>query len=392
MGGKAILILVIGVSYIITTFNMKTGNNSTVVLENYIDYYSRARSHQIAVSGMNIAAAKLYEDLTWRTAMTNVPLSGGVFNATFTDVGDTLKVVSTTSFNNVEDSVIAYFTASNNLLDYTLFTEDENGVAWVSGDSIFGPIHTNGTLNHGNKSDIVFTGKVTAGKGISPPPKTAKTQFLGGTETGVYINGVSDINKLINASTSGGWNYVSGGNTLTIEINNDGTVDVYENSTKLYDDTSLSALTGNGTIYTDGDLVITGGGNLDTDYGGVTIGAGGTITLEDDIHYYDNPLTNPSSDDLLALVAWNDIIFDNSSKSDWYIQSVLMTVTGSLTATNMNKAGSFNYLGSVYQEDRGNAKMFQSFQKKYYHDERLHTYVPPAYPGGGNLRLVYWYE
>ena len=58
MGGKAILILVMGVAYILTAFNAKTGNNSSAVLENYLEYYSRARSHQIAVSGMNIAAAK----------------------------------------------------------------------------------------------------------------------------------------------------------------------------------------------------------------------------------------------------------------------------------------------------------------------------------------------
>lgn len=392
MGGKAILILVMGVSFILTSFNIKTGNNSVIVLENYLDYYSRARSHQIAVSAMNIAAAKLYDNLSWRTPYNHVPFCGGVFDLTFTDMGDTLKVISKTEFNGVEDSVFAFFTGSNNLLDYTYFTNNENGMAWVSGDSIFGPIHTNGTLNHGNKSDIVFTGKVTAGKGIKPPPKTSKTQFLGGTEVGVYVDDVSDVNKLINAATADGWNYVSGGNTLKIEINNDGTVDVWENATKLFDDTSLSALTNNGTIYTDGNLVITGGGYLDTDANGVTIGAAGTITIEDDIHYLDNPVTNPHSDDLLALVAWNDIIFDNHAKSDFDIQSVLMSVTGSLTATNMTKTGTFNYLGSVYQNDRGNAKMFQSFQKRYRHDQRLHTYKPPAYPGSSNLRLLYWYE
>ena len=114
--------------------------------------------------------------------------------------------------------------------------------------------------------------------------------------------------------------------------------------------------------------------------------------MKDDIHYYDNPVTNPNSDDLLALVAWNDMIFDNQTKADWNVQSVLMSVNGSMTATNMNKTGSFNYLGSVYQHDRGNAKMFQSFQKKYRHDQRLHTYKPPAYPGTSNLRLVYWWE
>jgi hypothetical protein len=391
MGGKATLILVLGVSYILMTFNTRTGNNSTTVLDNYLDYYSRTVAHQIAVSGMNIAAANLYADPTWRTPMNNVPFNGGVFNISFKDTGDTLKVKSTTKFDTIEDSVIAYFTGFNDLLKYTYFTHHENGVAWAPGDSIFGEIHTNGTLNHQNDKTIVFTGKVTAGKGIKPPPKTSKTQFLGGYEVGVYVKEVTDINNLKSAALSG-WNYVSGGNTLKIEINNDGTVDVYENATKLYDDTLLSSLSPNGVIYTDGDLEIFGGGYLDTDYGGVTIGAGGNITLKDDIHYLDNPLTNPSSDDLLALVAWNDVIFDNQTKADWDVQSVLMSVNGSMTATQMNKNGTFNYLGSVYQSDRGNAKMFQSFDKKYRHDERLNTYRPPAYPGSTSLSLLYWWE
>ena len=72
-------------------------------------------------------------------------------------------------------------------------------------------------------------------------------------------------------------------------------------------------------------------------------------------------------------------------------------VTGYLESIlDMNKDGNLDFLGSVYQMNRGNAKMFKSFQKKYIHDERFHEKAPPCYPGpqAGNprLRLISWWE
>ena len=70
----------------------------------------------------------------------------------------------------------------------------------------------------------------------------------------------------------------------------------------------------------------------------------------------------------------------------------MMSINEGLTATNMNKNGTFNYLGSIYQDVRGNAKMFQSFMKKFRHDERLNTITPPFYPGASDLQLLAWWE
>lgn len=392
MGGRAILILIMGVSYILLIFNTRTGNLSTNALINYLDYYSETNCHQIAVSGLNIAASHLYQDISWRGPLANIPMNSGTFTITFTSMGDTLAVTSIAVFEEVRDTVIAYFSSDNELVKYCWYTVDENGMAWTDGDSIYGPIHTNGTVNHQNKSSIVFTGKVTAGQGISPPPKNAKTKFLGGYEVGIYNTTVNNVSDIISSAVSGGYYYNSGGETLKIEFNNDGTVDIYQGSTKQYDDVLLSSITSNGVIYTTGNIEVTGGGKVDTPAGGITIGAGGTVTFKDQVTYLDNPLTNPNSNDLLAFVAWDDIYLDNTTKTDWNIQSVLMSVNGSLGAMDMNKNGTFNFLGSVYQDNRGNAKMFQSFNKRYRHDTRLNNIVPPAYPGMTDLRLLAWWE
>jgi hypothetical protein len=233
---------------------------------------------------------------------------------------------------------------------------------------------------------------VTAGKGISAPPKNANTQFLGGYEVGVYVPQVINMTDLINAATSGGFLSPNPADTLKIELNNDGTVDIYVNSVLVHDDINFGALAPNSAIYAAGPIVIGGPGPVNTPTGGISIGSGSTMHIENPFKYADDPIINPNSDDLLALIATNDIIFNNQTITDWDMQCVLMTITGSLTAKNMNKNGNFNYLGSVYQNVRGNAKMFQSFMKKYRHDIRLNSMTPPFYPGASDLHLIAWWE
>jgi len=164
------------------------------------------------------------------------------------------------------------------------------------------------------------------------------------------------------------------------------------NSVKVHDDITFPALAPNGAIYAAGPLKVFGPGPVNTQTGGVSIGSGNKIFLENPFVYADDPLSNPSSDDLLALIAWDDIVFNNQIVADWEMQCVLMSINGSMTATNMNKNGDFNYLGSVYQNVRGNAKMFQSFEKNYYHDIRLNNMTPPFYPGANDLHLIAWWE
>ena len=392
MGGKAALIVVFTISLLFSAYRLKTGSTSSKAAENLSNYYSKTVAHQISISGLNIAAAKLYEDYTWRGPMVNVPFRGGNFSLAFQTSGDTLMVLSATKYYDINDTVAAFFESSNPYLKYTFFSGKENGVNWAPNDTIWGPVHTNTTLNHQNDESIVFYGKATAGKGISAPPKNAKTQFLGGYEVGVYVPEVTGMNDLINQAAWNGYSFPFSPDTMKVELNNDGTVDIYQNSVRIKDNVNFSALAPNGAIYSPGPVVIFGPGKVNTPARGISIASGDNVILRTQVSYADDPVTNPNSDDILALIAMNDIIFDNSTITDWYVQTVLMAINGSLTATNMNKAGHLDYLGSVYQSERGNAKMFQSFQKNYRHDERLNYIKPPFYPGAANLRLLAWWE
>lgn len=392
MGGKAALLIVIALMFLFSSYQLQTGSVSNRAADNLYGFYSKKIAHQISVSGLNISAAQLYEDNTWRGPMDHVPFKGGEFNLSFVTMGDTLMVASEGIYDNRQDTVMAFFSMDNPYTKYTFFTFQENGVSWAPGDSVWGPIHTNATLNHQNDVSIVFFGKVTAGKGISAPPKNAKTQFLGGYEVGVYVPQVTNMTDLINAATASGFLSPNPVDTLKIELNNDGTLDVYVNSVKVHDDITFPALAPNGAIYSAGPLKVYGPGPVNTQPGGVSIGTGNKIFLQNSFKYADDPLSNPSSDDLLALIANDDIVFNNQTVADWDMQCVLMSINGSLTAVQMNKNGNFNYLGSVYQYVRGNAKMFQSFEKNYYHDIRLNNMTPPFYPGANDLHLIAWWE
>jgi hypothetical protein len=72
MGGKAALIVVFGLTFLFSSYQLRTGSVTTRAADNLYSYYAKKMAHQISVSGLNIAAAKLYEDNTWRGPMTHV--------------------------------------------------------------------------------------------------------------------------------------------------------------------------------------------------------------------------------------------------------------------------------------------------------------------------------
>jgi len=64
MSGKATLLLIVGFSLIFLVVSRNFGITSTRAIDNYVDYYKKAVSHNIAVSGANIAANNIFFSLT----------------------------------------------------------------------------------------------------------------------------------------------------------------------------------------------------------------------------------------------------------------------------------------------------------------------------------------
>jgi hypothetical protein len=298
------------------------------------------------------------------------------------------------------DSITAYFSNNMPISKYFWFTADENGVYWVTGDSIWGPVHTNGVLK--TSGSPVFFDKVTAQLGISPCPPDGSAQFLGGWEIGISNDIPTDMALLINAANMGNAaapvnSYCLYNRPVTFDFQADGSVirTVQGNPT---DTVMVADIAPTGAIYSTAEVRVKG-----IFHGETTILTTSNMWIDDDLVYADNPLNNPNSTDLLGLVAMNNIyVTDNAANNDnIHIQACVMAINGSFTAQNYNTrpiSGLLNMTGSIVQKNRGPVGTFNTggvvtgFSKRYRFDSRLSTVSPPNYPFVKSLSLVSWWE
>ena len=62
MAGKGALLLVVGFSLIFLTIGKNFGGLSTRAIDNFADYHAETVSHDIAVTGANMAANRIFFD------------------------------------------------------------------------------------------------------------------------------------------------------------------------------------------------------------------------------------------------------------------------------------------------------------------------------------------
>ena len=151
-------------------------------------------------------------------------------------------------------------------------------------------------------------------------------------------------------------------------------------------------------IYSTADITVKGTFN-----GQLTIYSATNIWIDDDLVYADDPLSNPNSDDILGLVANNNIyVTENAANNnDIHIQACIMAKDGSFTAQNYDTrpvSGTLYMTGSIVQNKRGPVGTFSGggiisgFHKRYRFDSRLSVQSPPNYPYIKSLSLVSWWE
>jgi hypothetical protein len=295
---------------------------------------------------------------------------------------------------DLHDTIEVYFNKNrlNSFSMYAWMTDFEGNVAWNTGDTVWGRIHSNGNIHVDGKP--VFMEKATTSKQFDPKPGvgTNKGVFKDGYETGVAsIDFPNDLNDIIAASTSGGRRYTS---TIwvTLDPGTAATGDgkAYIRNTALgpvVDSVSLSDPSFNGVILGTGQVNVQG--TLD---GFLTITALADLYIQNDILYEQNPLTG-TSDDLLGLVAdKNVVVADNvANNSDCNIQAAIFARDIAFRAENYQSrgfSGNLRVTGSIVQKERGEIGKFTSslksgFYKRYRYDERLEdpNYRPPYFPG-----------
>ena len=418
MFGKGAIITVVGFMVVFSTFQLKLSGTIVRNSDNFNRQFTESMVRHATVSAMNYAI-----NWVWQTDTTAGVLNFDINSCTATArvslVGiDTIRIQAygqldifdrdefslTGNTIQLQDSIVAFFANSQPISRYFWFTEVEGNVYWVTGDTINGPLHTNDLLRtHGSP---VFEGKVTAKGGIDSDPTSTENQAIynGGWEIGVEASIPTDITQISDAATNG--NNGAPVNTVSI-YDEETTFEFLPNGEVIRtvgsntpDTVSIGSIAPTGVIYSSENIRVLGTLN-----GQVTIYTEKDIYIDGDLVYADDPLSNPNSNDMLGLIAHNDVIVtDNTANNnDCNIQASIMATTGSFYAENYETrvlSGELNILGSLVQYERGpvgtfnwgNVSLRSGFSKQYGFDQRLNSQSPPSYPGVTGISLLSWWE
>ncbi|MDR3628266.1 MAG: hypothetical protein P4L45_15590 [Ignavibacteriaceae bacterium] len=406
MGGKAILLLVAGFSVIFLVlgqnFNRVSNNSAT----NYSSYYAHNMSHNIAVSGANLAVNQIFLTPSWTTGYSNVSMSGGTMSATvilINPVTNAIRITATGIYYGDTSTVIVNLQQSY-FSKFAYCSNSENGVWWANQDTVNGPFHTQDYLNvNGHPVFNPGTNYVGTYKGINKYNSSSSPIINGNLRVGdnltIPSTGVSTLEAL---STSGGHTF-TGHDTVFLAFAGDSIryKYAYNNS---WTSAKTSTFAPNGTIVADNAILRIQG----TLTGKLTVGAsytskGGNVYIDDDVVYTTDPRINSSSTDLLGIVAQNNVyVADNPNTANVHIDAAIYAQSGGFGAQNYNtraKSGYIYLLGGITQNGRlavgtldSYGNLSTGFSKNYTYDNRLLVNVPPNFPSTGSYEVISWFE
>ncbi|MDI6804407.1 MAG: hypothetical protein QME58_11275 [Bacteroidota bacterium] len=423
MFGKGAIILVLGFGIIFGIVGTRLNRLESNSIDNMAYYFDITQSHNLAVMGANAAVSKLYQNPSFRGAMptqtfTTGNLKGGSFVSRVDSLNmSTLRLRTVSTFistrvtppKTYRDTVEVFFSKqlTQSFSMYAWMTNFEGNVFWITGDTVWGRVHSNGNFHISGSP--VFIEKVTTAKGFNPKPGSGRSNaiFKKGYETGVSpIQYPTNLNELIAASTSGGRRYT---NNIWVTLsagtaaNNDGKAYIQNSvSGPIVDSITLNAAGFNGVIL--GNQRVYVKGQLD---GRLSIGSLNEMFIVDDVTYERNPLTIPSTDDMLGLVSETNVIVSNNTanNTNCEIHASIFSRSGSFTAENWNSrpvSGWLRIIGGLIQDRRGAVGRFagstlvNGFSKRYYYDPRLSdpSVRPPFFPGfyRSTYSITQWWE
>lgn len=296
-----------------------------------------------------------------------------------------------------------------NFSRYAYFSDLEKNpsgqtIWFVTQDEFFGPVHTNDKF-HIYGSPIFHEEASSAASSIDyyqgGPPKD-NPQFLGGlTLNASTIPMPANTSMLLTKANESGGLKLSG-NPVSIRFRVDGSGNPYLSVSINGGAYSSMNYPANGVIYVQGTAQIEG-----TVRGQVTLGCNGDIRIMDNVVYYTDPRTNPSSTDLLGLVSdQNVVMWDTSANldvGDETVMAAIMALNTSWTVRNYNTGsprGKLIVYGGIIQKLRGPVGTFSSstgqiltgYEKDYTFDGRLLDTPPPAFPTTGQIEKIAWSE
>jgi hypothetical protein len=417
MSGKAILLVMMGFSLLfIIAGNFWNGIGGRMN-DNYIDYFNKTTSHNISISGANMAANEVFLDPTWTSGYNNLDYQNGKLYVAVNvlDPFKNIRQIYSIGIFNHDTSRVKVTLAPSKFSKFAYYSTSEGGnIWWTNKDTVWGPFHTQGNLLAYQKPS--FYGKASSKGTIQyyTNQKVDAPYFHGGYEQGVNLSMPADgVSSLKAPAQSAGLYFdgtkMSGKTKLTdiyMQFQGDYLLYRYTSSGTYTDTVYLPSAAPNGVVFMDnGNIHMQG-----TVSGAYTVGCSGTnsngnIYLDDDIVYQKNPNTYPTSTDMLGIVAQNKcLITDNSANSkDININASIYVQDNGFGAENYSSrpvSGSINLLGGIIQGIRqavgtfsgSTGKYLSGFAKQYKYDDRFMVASPPYFPGTGGFEIVSWYE
>lgn len=408
MGGKAILLVVMGFSLIYLTLGVNFGSISNRAVDNEVNYYNQSIAHTLAVSGANMEANKVYLNQNWTQPLTINGFQGGDIYVTIEvlDAFRNIRRINSIGIYQKDTAAVQITLQPSKFSKFAYYSEDENGIWWADGDTVDGPFHTQDYIHVSGHP--VFNGKVTTLKGIQ------KYHWWNNWDSpvinGTYQQGVNmpmpnnNVTDLKTSAEQNGHKFTSH-DTVYLKFDNDSLK--YKYAYNAPDSTVLLAdFAPNGVLFANNAVLRLQGtvkGRYTVGASGGGSGTEGNIYIDDDIVYNSDPRTNPYSNDLLGIVAQkNVLVTDNTpNRNDVRIDAAIYTQTGGFGAENYKTrppSGTIYLLGGISQHIRQAVGTFNGwgiqsgFNKSYTYDQRLMTASPPDYPNTGSLEIVSWFE
>ena len=409
MSGKATLLLIVGFSLIFLVVSRNFGITSTRAIDNYVDYYKKAVSHNIAVSGANIAANNIFLDPTWdASGYSNIDYQDGTISLDVQQIDPYKNIIEITAHGNYDGytDTVKIKLAPSKFSKFAYYSVSEGGTIWWTGnDTVWGPFHTQDYMRAYRHP--VFYGKATTKKKLIyyTSQSLDKPYFFGGYQDGVDLPLPADaVDNLESIADDDGLK-LSGHDTVYITFDRDSLRYRYSYNAKntvVY----LPAAAPNGLIFAK-DCVVRLKGTVKGQYTlgcSTNMSAGkGTIYLDDNIVFDKDPRIYPTSSDLLGICAENSVyITENAANnSNIDIHGSIYCEKGGFGAQNYDTrpvGGNINLLGGIIQHTRkavgtfGSGGIKSGYAKRYRYDDRLLVASPPFFPGTGGFEIVSWYE
>ena len=436
--GRSSIVYVIGLTIIVGLSLRVVSGNSVRSMDAYLDYYGQSQVHDIAISGANVGTNYLL----------SYPVFPSNFGVTFFGGRDsvyyiqdfpqndwvTLRSVASTASLDVfgrpfRDTVEASFKHVQ-FAKYSWFTENEvdgyvgpdgtNGpyyglADWkISGDSVWGPAHTNGAFNLDGTP--YFDALVTSGLAPNLGPSAHPVYNVGINYPVHQVRPTTAAlqQDLTAAATLGGGYIDQSGTTNDVSLtflNDRVRLQIPPGGggrdTTMY----LSALASNGVIVVkSADVHVRG-----TYRGAYTVAAftgtgvnKGNVWIDGDVVASVNPVGNTASTDMLGIVAERMAYITQdltrTSSSTLNIQAAVYCQRGELAAQNfwnIPVSGKVNLFGGVTQNTAGSLALYapgpplvflSGYSYNVRNDPRFVTKQPPFFPASDSYELVSWWE